>query len=80
MLQLLKLKLAVSDVGFATLVSRLQELHYWHCYKQMLMYHSVHSSCHGSAANVVSPEATAYPTVVPRPTLLVEVPLSDMNV
>ncbi|KAF6257234.1 hypothetical protein COO60DRAFT_1524729 [Scenedesmus sp. NREL 46B-D3] len=39
LLQLLKL-LAVSDVGFSTLVSRLDELHHWQYYKQMLVYYS----------------------------------------
>jgi hypothetical protein len=39
LLQLLKL-LAVSDVGFANLVSRLHELHHWQYYKQMLIYFS----------------------------------------
>lgn len=39
LLQLLKL-LAVSDVGFANLVNRLQELHHWQYYKQMLIYYS----------------------------------------
>jgi len=43
LLQLLKM-LAVSDVGFANLVSRLQELHHWQYYKQMLIYYSYAAS------------------------------------
>jgi hypothetical protein len=39
LLQLFKL-LAVSDVGFANLVNRLQELHHWQYYKHMLIYFS----------------------------------------
>jgi hypothetical protein len=39
LLQLFKL-LAVSDVGFNNLVSRLHELHHWQYYKQMLIYYS----------------------------------------
>jgi hypothetical protein len=39
LLQLLKL-LAVSGMGFSTLVARLQELHHWRYLKQMLVYYS----------------------------------------
>lgn len=61
LLQLLKL-LAVSDVGFANLVNRLQELHHWQYYKQMLIYYSfaaavkkVHEARVGECHNPVLP-------------------------